>query len=422
MTRRAAFDMRLVRRGSLTALVLFAMLVLLGVIALALSLGQLAEAKASLQTSVDSAALAAALELVDERLLTDDPEPVAQTILVSARARAIAYARANPVAGEPLVLQDNPQNLEQGDILFGTLDHPRDPTFQRAESPYLHVTNAVRIRGQRTRARGNPLRLWWGAFVLMPTRNALAVSTAMLDHDVLGIRPQTSAAVPLMPIALVSDRTLLNTRAWEYQSQFGGDLYAFDRATHTFAPGADGLREVEVLIPLQGTSAPSEAVFLQLAAMQWSDVSRQIGSGVTQQDLADYGAQFVLRSDLTLPVVATAHGPAQGSSELSLVQQALDQVAARAEPRVWPLFVSYTADPAQPGIGDENGTAIVTGFVAARIVHVQTQDDGHGNHYLRLVLQPTMLGLSTLVTDSQYRLQQGADTWNRYLAKLRLVE
>src|SRR5437667_10394809 len=87
------------RRGTIAILILFMIVVLLGCVSLAIDLGYLCVARSELQRSADSAALAAAWELIDDHMLAGDYTMT--TAMANGRAQASNYAAANRVCAQP---------------------------------------------------------------------------------------------------------------------------------------------------------------------------------------------------------------------------------------------------------------------------------------------------------------------------------
>src|SRR5262249_36167555 len=198
------------RRGSITPFVLVALLALLAALALAVAYCFLWQTRVEMQNGADAAALAAAAVLADDDTLRHDPA-LMQALLARARAEAVRFAAFNRVQGSPLDLQAGPDNAADGDLLFGVIDPPRSRQFLATGSlsdpaiTFLEQVNTVRIRAQRTRARGNAARTLLGAAALLPYADVVAEAAAMLDRDVIGFRAVGGRPLPLVPTALLSD-------------------------------------------------------------------------------------------------------------------------------------------------------------------------------------------------------------------------
>lgn len=389
------------RRGNVALITLVSLTVLLMLVALAVSYAGLWEARWTMENAADAAALAAAGDLVDDRALLANAS-VQVALIQNARADAVAYAASNLVLGEPLALDPNPTNAPDGDLVFGFVDLARGVGFTAAgdvsdpSNPNVLAVNAVHVLARRTRDRGNPAGLRMGGWLGMPSADVLAAATAFLDRDVIGFRSTAGQALPVVPLALLSDPTGANPLGWEPQAAKGPDVLQFDRASRTFAPSSDGLREVQVRLAQNGC-------LLEVGVTTVVDASAQVVAGVQP---AQAPAGIVLGPDNTLTAMTfPGCGPAPDTPEAVLLQMALTQLQASAEVRAWPLYQS--AAPA-------SGTAVLTGFVAARVANVAAPAAGQP---VTFTLQPAQLATATAVTEPG---RPGAR--NPYLCKVRLVE
>jgi hypothetical protein len=118
------------QRGGVMPLVALCMTVILGFAALAIDLGQERALHTALEATADSAALAAASQLPNEK---------------KARAAALEYAEKNMPA------EQNGTVLADADIVFGTWYEGRREFV--AGGPF---TNAVQVTARRDQQNGNP--------------------------------------------------------------------------------------------------------------------------------------------------------------------------------------------------------------------------------------------------------------------------
>jgi hypothetical protein len=301
------------------------------------------------------------------------------------------------------------------------------------DSPLL---NAVRVTARRTRERGNPAGTYFARLFGLPQADVSAAATAVLDRHVVGFRPAGRIPVPLAPLALLSDPD--KPRSWESQVEKPlaqpeprpGDRFRYDRAGRRFlavpgeAPVGDGLCEMEVRLPLEGQALDlddadeANACLLQIGEPAWDVLCRQLAGGVTATDLANRAGQLRLETDAHYPqprlfLPGSQLGPAAGSAELTQVLGALQTLRQTAEPRIWPLFHERHAD----GV-EGQGTVVVVGFVAARVVQAQLAAEGTGpdqRTQLALILQPCQAVANAALTDA-------AAAINPYVSKPRLTE
>jgi hypothetical protein len=380
------------RRGTITPFFLIALVILMAALAVAIDYSFLSETRVEMQNTTDAAALAGADIFVDDSTLFNSPT-AAQNLIAASRQEAIDYGQRNRVAGQPLVLSPNPHNFADSDIVFGMIDDPATKVFVQAQNlndptnTFLTSINAVRIIGRRTKANGNPAgtlasRSFGLSFVDMTT-----TSTAMLDHNVIGFRPNTSQPLPLAPLAILSNPA--NPTSWEFNVTQGNG-----------PPTANGLHGIVVQLTTNGT-------LLTIGTTTGTDIASQLQTGVTAANLSSFGGQFVL--DATNQLIVPGP-PALSTADNTALEAALNALAASAAQRVFPLYSTFDA---------VTNEATLSGFVAARVVSVQPMVVGQP---LTFVLQPTVVAVSAAVTDASRRGVGGEAITNPYVVKVRLVE
>jgi Flp pilus assembly protein TadG len=149
------------RRGTISLLSPFAIVVLFAVVAFMVDLGYVYTATSQLQNAADSAALAAVQELRDVTEDLDERELLAMNA-------AIKFAELNqPEVGEL---------LRNADISFGLWDADTNSLVDTNFD-----SNAVRITVRRTNANDNALTLLFGPFVGKHEADVLAQATTIFD-------------------------------------------------------------------------------------------------------------------------------------------------------------------------------------------------------------------------------------------------
>lgn len=388
-----------VRAGSVSTSALVILPVLILVLVGVVSLVMLRGSKTELQTSGDSAALAAGRTLADDAFLTNHPEAI-RAVLNKARTAAIEYADANPVHGQRIELDRNLNHLPDGDIVFGHLDQPINGNFQRLDPENmgeLRRVNAVRISARRS-ANGDPLQVR---------------ATAFLDFAVVGVKPQFDKPLPVVPVALYScpsaDGPAPN-RAWEQQPRV--DQFRFDADAKRWVPGEDGIPEYTVVL---GTAHPEEkavhGMALRLGTRNLAGFFTQIHEGIAPKELAgpEFGGELVLGDHRKLAVSPAVFPEAreEGGNPFARMARAFRVLASDPTPRIWPMFCDLQAE--------HEDQVILSGFVAVRIVKV---DDEEGR--IRLILQPTIFPTPTVVTDAGR--PPPPSSWGTTACRLRLAE
>jgi hypothetical protein len=420
---------RATRRGGVSLYFLLALPVLCLTVALAVYATQLGRVSTDLQKAGDAAALAAVQTLVDDRTLIDDPQ-ARWDLLAEARREAVRYAAENEVYGRSLELYANPGNEADGDVVFGVVPSARSRQFLSVDlreggREWLSGINAVRITARQTGERGNAPLLNDGPLLSRTANDVSRPATAMLDRAVIGLRPVDAKPIPLAPVALLSDPSGETGESWEYQVELRGgpDGWHYDRQLRRCEPAfeGDGIHEmvVRLRVPRQDdtdASAAEEtpgpgranACLLQIGARDFSALCGQMLTGVVREHLAEYGGKFALGVDNTLVVRGSPLGPRPDSAEHALLVKSLQQLQLLGEPRIWPLFSRFDEGTDLP---------VVTGFVAARVAEVHS-----GGGDVLFVLQPCVLSLPGVLTESSRRSEGPPPPMNRYLCKVRLVE
>jgi Flp pilus assembly protein TadG len=385
------------RRGTITPFFLLILIVLMGTLAIAVDYGFLSQTRVEMQNATDAAALAAAAGFVDDTTLLNSVA-VAQNLMAQSRTNAIQYGQLNRVAGQPLVLDPNLENFADGDILFGFIA-PGSNVFVQAQNvndptnTFLTTIDAVRILGRRTQFRGNPVgTLVSGAFGL-PSVDMKTASTVLLDHDVIGFRPNTSQPLPLAPIAILSDPSDQNQQSWEYNVVEGNG-----------PPTDNGLLHGIVVQLTPGGSNNPNGVVLAIGATSGTQIAAQLQSGVTMTQLQGFGGQFVLDAANELEVQPAMLGP----TDYAALTAALTTLQAGAVQRVFPLYSGTDAVTNEP---------ILSGFVAARVANVVPMNGGQP---LTITLQPTVIAVPAAVPGAAR--PGGAALLTPYIVKVRLVE
>jgi hypothetical protein len=414
------------RAGAVSIYFLLAIPVLCLAVAVALYSAQLNRARTDVHRTADAAALAAVQTLVDDRMLMSDPQALFD-LFEEARQEAQYYATENPAYGDPIELRSNQANDPEGDIVFGTF-HPGRTDYVVADfgqptHDWMRLVNAVRVTAQRSQARGTAANLNDGPLLSRTPTDIIRYSTAIMDRSVIGFRQVDHKPIPLAPFALLSDPTGEIAESWESQveQQNGPDAWRFDRHERKCRPAADGDTIHEMVVRLRAREASGESqdgeqaqrrpngCLLQIGTQSFSSLCQQFVAGVVSEHLAEFGGKFVLDLDNTLIVPGSPLGPQPNSAEHALLLKSLQQLQLLGEPRIWPLFSRF----------DEGaGLPVVTGFVAARLTEVRSEDNGD----ILFVLQPCVLSLVGAITESSRRGQGEAPPINRYLCRVRLVE
>ena len=425
------------RSGKAVLVLLLTLPILLLSMSLAFCAVELVEIRTQLRNDADAAALAGVQTFVDDYLLRNDPQRMKE-LLPLARRNAQQYAELNLVQGQGVVLEANPSNDPDGDIVVGTLLQPYSKEFllpdlmAQCDPKWLSI-NTVRVTARRCAQHPNgPVFLHSGPLLSRQSRNVAAVSTATLDRYVIGFRPLGRQPLPLCPLALFSYRPGNLKHCWEYnvEKRRGADRFKAQRngSYYQILRGADGLHEMDVFlgageemghkmkasrsdlnVPLR--QGKFNCCILYLGTSRLQEVALQIINGVNSSHLSSLGGQLVLGAGNQLVVHGTPWGPRNTSWDGQLLQSALQQLQSSGAARLWPCFSSFDKETSCP---------VLCGFVAARVVQVK-QSSGQAQA-VTFSVQPCMMSTGTAVTDFRRAGIGTAKLPNPYICKIRLVE
>lgn len=360
------------RRGTIAAMTAIMLVMVLGMVAFAVDVGYLVLARSELQRSADSAALAAAWELVDEDELTTGADYAA--IETNAQTTAAQFGGFNSV------LQATP-SVPSGNVVVGHLASFTDPTAQIDVSG-TNAPNVVQVQVSRTAAQNGQVPFFMAQILGIDSAAAQATSTAAMLTDFNGFRtPPSGGNLGILPFALDVD-------TWnDMLDGIGADDFRWNTETGQIESGSDGVLEMN-LYP-QGTGSPGNRGTVDIGSSNNStaDIARQILDGVTPADLAYHGGslEFDANGELFL----------NGDTGISAgVKDEL--LAIKGEPRVIPIFESVTG----PG---NNAQYTIIKFVGIRILAVKLTGSMSSK---RVTIQPAQIisegGIPGGGTDSSY--------------------
>lgn len=267
------------RRGNVLVLTLFMMVAIFALLACAIDLGYIEVVQTELQRTADSAATAAAWELIDEDALCG----YGDTWLTEQNARntAAEYAILNTVLGQSM-------GLAQEDIAVGYLANPSDPASPMCFDG-MHPANAVWVRVRKATDQNGEVPLFFARVLGTNQAACQAEATAAILTNIRGFRPPSNGEnLEMLPMALDQDtwNALLagcGTDDWTWNAELG-----------EVQSGPDGILEAN-LFP-QGTGSPGNRGTVDIGSSNNStaDVARQILHGVTAEDLAHHDGALQL--------------------------------------------------------------------------------------------------------------------------------
>jgi hypothetical protein len=380
---------------------LFSVTVAAGLLGLALEFALLHHVRTQLQAGTNAAALAGAMELIDEdvlypgRLAALGSQAAADDVAAASQA-ALAYGQANIAGGMRMFSAGAAQ--QPPPVTAGWLAEPLDLSSPLVPWPQAGAANALVVHAERSDRWGNALPLWIGPLLAVAEGEVEATATACVDQRVHGFRPVQGSVIPVVPVAALGWG---GEDAWTVQAaaaaQAGvNDRFAVNYANGAVSAGADGIPEILLCTPkVSGGQEllPGNLGCLRLhASTNAQDFSRQFLDGPVAADLAALGGELAVPPGGALVV--------GGASEFEalLVGLAGQVLGVR---RAWPLYRSRQT---------AGGEAFeLAGFAAGCIVDVYVEDGR-----TCLVVQPAVLV-------SRTALVHPAAGWNPWLGRLSLV-
>ncbi len=288
------------RAGNVTVLSALSMIVFLAMTAFAVDLGYLSNSRAELQRTADSAAMAAAWDLVYKGV---PGTPVDLTSgIASARSDAAAYASRNPVCSS------SPGLNQSDDVVIGYMANPRQSGATMSFSN-PNQFNAVQVTVNRTDAENGLVPYFFGKALGTTGQAASAQATAALINNVGGFQIPSGAAgsynLPILPFAEDS-LTVNNLLTGLFNATTGAavgltDDWSWNAKTGQVQSGPDGILEFN-LFP-QGTGSPGNRGTVKIGVTNNSTatVVQQILNGISSADLSNYpGGQLALDGNGTL--------------------------------------------------------------------------------------------------------------------------
>ncbi len=355
------------RRGAVIVFVAALMVVLLGMAALTIDLGILYVARSELQRTADAAALAAALDLLDEDILKG--APYMSDEIAAATLSAVEYAQMNPV------LNVAPTLDADRDVTIGYLYDPDDPNdvFTTMVDPSLY--NSARVVVRRSSLNGDAILFSFANIFGHSSADLAAEATATYKNGVVGYKPTPDTGnAELMPLALHTD-------VWNDLITGGstaGDNYSFDPVTGAVTLGPDGIDEINLFPGSGATQLPSGnfgTVDIGSNNNSTADLSRQIRGGISESDLAAIGGEFSVPTSVN------------GDTGLSAAIKD-DLASVIGLPRAIPLFSNVSGN-------GNNSMFDIVGFGGIRVMAVKLTGSMASKHVL---VQPAFVTDAAAVT------------------------
>ena len=342
-----SINLRRQRKGSVLVFTAMMMVVMMGLLALAVDVGYLENARCQLQKSADAAALAAAAELIDDEALTGTASMSDE--ISSARAMAIQFAAANTVCSTAPVVDANTGNNTSGDVVVGYIADLSN-SHSSMSTTNQDLFNSVQVRVRRNTIRNGDVPHFFAKVLGVNGTGVEGTATAAIMKNIKGFQiPDDGSNLGLLPFAL-------DKQTWDGLLAGGGtDSWTWDEATDTLRSGGDGVREVNLFPQATGSSGNRGTVDIGPSNNSTSDIARQILHGVNQADLDAIGGKIEF----------DANGQLFLNGDTGISAGVKDELAAiRGQPRTIPIFSAVNG----PG---NNAQYTIVAFAGVRIMEVK---------------------------------------------------
>jgi hypothetical protein len=345
------------RRGLMAVLLLFSLVVLLGMGALALNRAWLTSHQVLLRQACEAAAIAAAEQLHDPT--PGDTSAAAQTAAQARATAAMTQAKKFFALNSSAVIQTTTGN---SDLVARWCLDPIDPGATSTAWTGAGSVNSLAVRGVRRVSFSQAVTVWFGGFFGVSRAEPAATAQATMDQRIYGFHPWGDDVVAVPMVALLVPSTITWPPAATGASIAFSDAYTVDSRTGAVTTGADGIGEITLHVAMNDGSPPSQGdcgwISLPTSTTNFPWLAAQIESGLEAVDLAGIGGSFALAADGTLSLPLTS---APSNAQNELLRTALLNI--RGQKRVWPIG-AYAATQSQ----NATTSCTVTGFVAGCVV------------------------------------------------------
>ncbi len=254
------------RRGTVVVFTAVSFTVLIGFAALAIDVGYAYSVQAQLQRNADAAALAGAIVLTSNKMLTPSYDPISDVI-----SEVDSYAALNISGGVAPVIAGS-------DIIVGFINDLRDPTDMIA--PGVTPFNAVQVMVRREDNDNGELPMFFAQIFGVTSVPLRAVAVAGVEDGFSGYRPTSSGTSPLLPFSISIDKyndSITNGN--------GPDQWSWNETTRVPDQVPDG--EHEIWVFPTGADAAGNFGTLNIGVGNQGTLvlASQIQNGLTDQQL-----------------------------------------------------------------------------------------------------------------------------------------
>ncbi|MCA9136468.1 MAG: hypothetical protein KDB00_06910 [Planctomycetales bacterium] len=338
------------RKGSALVFSVFLVAGLLIVSAIAVDFGHINVSRSEVKRTADAAAMSACWELFDGVVAGSDASTV-QCDIASA---------ASSIAAKNVVSSHSPTLNASSDIEIGYYNLNQPGQLDTSDPAKF---NAVRVHVRQTEANQSAIPLFFGSVTGRSEQSLQAKSTAALFKTISGFYTPTEAGdtLDILPIAL-------DLETWEQVcAKSTQDVYRYSGGEIT--TGSDGYFECSLYPTGTGSPGNRGTVDIGGANNSTSDLSRQILSGISADDMAEFGR----------PLVCSSTSPLELNGDTGISAGIKDELAAIiGQPRIIPIFTTVQGN-------GNNATYKIVRFEGIRILSLKLTGPMNKKH---VTIQP----------------------------------
>lgn len=267
------------RRGIAVVFTAVSLTMLVGFAALAIDIGYAYSVRAQLQRNADAAALAGAIVLTSDKMLSPTYDPTSDVI-----TEVQAYGLKNVTAGSTTQIYAN-------DIIMGQVSDPLDPN--EAINPLLSPFNAVSVTVRREANQNGEIPMFFASILGVGSVGLRATARAAVEDGFSAFRPPGSGESPLLPFGVSIDK--FND---QITNGNGPDVWSWNEALSAPEQVPDGEKEIWIF-PAAGDAAGNFGTLnIGIGNQGSNQLGDQIRNGITDQELmAEIGTGNLLFVD-----------------------------------------------------------------------------------------------------------------------------
>lgn len=350
------------RRGAVLVLAVLGMVVFMSFLAMVIDVGYLVNARAELQRTADSAAMAACWQYALQRSEGKTHEQSA----ASALTKASSVATANSICGAS-------PSVQSADVVWGYL-----ADFSNRNEPLdtssTNRINAVQVTVRKTATANGQIPLFIGRWMGINGLDSSASATAALVTNVSGFQiPADDSNLGILPFAL-KEQSWLQLLAGN-----GSDEWTWDSEGRTIHQGGDGILELNMYPQNTNASGNSGTVDIGASGNSTADISRQITEGLSAEDLSHFGGKLELDCNGELFLNGDTGISAGVKDELTSIM---------GKPRVIPIYRRVQG----PG---NNAEFTIVAWAGIRIMEVNLS--GSKKTSKRVIIQPAPISTNGVI-------------------------